>query len=435
MFFIIVGCGRVGSELAYDLYKRGHQVTVVDHVGSSFQHLDPDYRGRTIEAEVLAEGVLVRAGIEQAQGLAAVTNSDSVNAVVCHVARTVFHVPHVVARNYDPRWRPVHEALGLTVVSSTAWGAQRIEELLESPAPLRAAGIRGLGGARALRPPGGHGERRGGPHPGRAGLVAGGGDPAAGGGRGPRERHPGGGEGPPGAAGAREGGREMFVLIAGGGRTGAQLAAFLVAQKHEVRLLEHRREILSHIHRELPTEIIYEGNATDPHVLERAEVGRAQVMAACMSGDAENLSICFIARERYKVPRTIATINNPRNAWLFDKNFHVDVALNQADILASLIEQEMSLGDMMTLLKLKRGRYSLVGEKLPAGARAVGLAIKDLPLPKSCVITAVLRGGDLVIPRGAVQLEAGDEVLALVDADDAEVLAVLFGRPGANPGS
>lgn len=227
----------------------------------------------------------------------------------------------------------------------------------------------------------------------------------------------------------------MFVLIAGGGRTGAQLATFLVAQKHEVRLLEHRREILSHIHRELPTEIIYEGNATDPQVLERAEVGRAQVVAACMSGDAENLSLCFIARERYRVPRTIACINNPRNAWLFDKNFHVDVALNQADILASLIEQEMSLGDMMTLLKLKRGSYSLVGEKLPPGARAVGVAIKDLPLPKSCVITAVLRGGDIVIPRGAVKLEAGDEVLALVDAADAEELAALFGRPGAAPGS
>jgi len=222
----------------------------------------------------------------------------------------------------------------------------------------------------------------------------------------------------------------VFVLIAGGGRTGAHLATFLVAQKHEVRLLEHRPQILSHIHRELPTEIIYEGNATDPHVLERAEVARAQVVAACMSGDAENLSLCFIARERYRVPRTIACINNPRNAWLFDKNFHVDVALNQADILASLIEQEMSLGDMMTLLKLKRGRYSLVGEKLPADARAVGVAIKDLPLPRNCVITAVLREGEIVIPRGALRLEAGDEVLALVDAADAEVLAALFGRPG-----
>ncbi len=110
-------------------------------------------------------------------------------------------------------------------------------------------------------------------------------------------------------------------------------------------------------------------------------MGRAQVVAACMPTDAENLSLCFIARERYKVPRTIATINNPRNAWLFDQNFHVDVALNQADILASLIEQEMSLGDMMTLLKLRRGSFSLVSEKIPPGARAAGLRSRTCPCP------------------------------------------------------
>lgn len=221
----------------------------------------------------------------------------------------------------------------------------------------------------------------------------------------------------------------MFVLIAGGGRTGAQLATFLVAQKHEVRLLEHRRDILSHIHRELPTEIIYEGNATDPHVLERAEVGRAQVVAACMSGDAENLSLCFIARQRYQVPRTIACINNPRNAWLFDQKFHVDVALNQADILASLIEQEMSLGEMMTLLKLRRGRYSLVEDKIQPGSRAVGVALRDLPLPPKAVIAAIIRNGEIVIPRGQVTFDAGDEVLAIVDEDEVEELAAIFGHP------
>ena len=122
----------------------------------------------------------------------------------------------------------------------------------------------------------------------------------------------------------------MFVVIAGGGRTGATLASVPRAQKHEVQLIEHRREVLAHIHRELPTELIYEGNATDPRVLERAGHPRAQVLAACMPSDAENLSLCFIARERFQVPRTIATINNPRNAWLFDPKFHVDVALNQA---------------------------------------------------------------------------------------------------------
>jgi trk system potassium uptake protein TrkA len=132
VFFIVVGCGRVGSELAYGLFGKGHQVTIIDAVGTSFQHLNPAYRGRTVEAEVLNQDVLARAGIEEADGLAAVTNSDPTNAVVAHAARTIYKVKNVVARNYDPRWRPLHEAMGLQVVSSTAWGAQRIEEILHA---------------------------------------------------------------------------------------------------------------------------------------------------------------------------------------------------------------------------------------------------------------------------------------------------------------
>ena len=156
----------------------------------------------------------------------------------------------------------------------------------------------------------------------------------------------------------------MRILIAGGGRTGATLALTLHAQKHEVRLMEHRPSVLAHIHRELPTELIYEGNPNDPRTLEFARIADAQVLVASMSSDAENLSLCFIAREHFKVPRTIATINDPRFAWLFGPRFHVDVAVNQADILASLIEQELSVGDMMTLLKLRKGSYSLVSETL-----------------------------------------------------------------------
>jgi trk system potassium uptake protein TrkA len=225
----------------------------------------------------------------------------------------------------------------------------------------------------------------------------------------------------------------MIVLIAGGGRTGSTLALTLHSQRHEVKILEHRAPVLAHLHRDLPTELIYEGNATDPRTLELAGVAEAQVLVASMANDAENLSLCFIARERFQVARTIATINDPRNAWLFDRKFHVDVALNQADILASLIEQEMSLGDMMTLLKLRRGAYSLVSETLPPGAKAVGLSIQELPLPRSAVICAVLRRGDVVIPRGNVRLEAGDDVLALVDDAGAPELAALFGPPREQP--
>ncbi|HEX9386906.1 MAG TPA: TrkA family potassium uptake protein [Anaerolineales bacterium] len=133
MNFIIVGCGRVGAELCYHLFKRGHQIVVVDINRDAFNRLHPDFRGRTLEGEGLAEGVLERAGIHEADGLAAVTNSDTLNAVVAHAARIIYNVPNVVARNYDPNLRTVIEAFGLQTVGSTYWGAQRVEELLMNP--------------------------------------------------------------------------------------------------------------------------------------------------------------------------------------------------------------------------------------------------------------------------------------------------------------
>ena len=133
MNFIVVGCGRVGAELCYHLFRNGHQVVAVDINKESFNRLHPDFRGRTLEGEGLAEGVLDRAGIREADGLAAVTNSDTLNAVVAHAARTIFNVPNVVARNYDPNLRPIIEAFGLQTVGSTYWGAQRVEELLMNP--------------------------------------------------------------------------------------------------------------------------------------------------------------------------------------------------------------------------------------------------------------------------------------------------------------
>ena len=130
MKFIVVGCGRVGAQLASRLFGQGHQVTVVDIIASAFDNLDPSFRGRTLEGDVLAQDMLRRAGIEGTDGLAAVTSSDTLNAVIAHIARTVFHVPNVVARNYEPRFTPMYEAFGIQIVAASMWGAQRIEELL-----------------------------------------------------------------------------------------------------------------------------------------------------------------------------------------------------------------------------------------------------------------------------------------------------------------
>jgi trk system potassium uptake protein TrkA len=127
---IVVGCGRVGSQLANRLYQKKMQVTVIDESKIAFDNLDPGFRGRTLEGDVLSQDMLKRAGIENADSLAAVTSSDTLNVVVAHIATTVHHVPYVVARNYEPRYRSLYESFGVNAISTSDWGAQRIEELL-----------------------------------------------------------------------------------------------------------------------------------------------------------------------------------------------------------------------------------------------------------------------------------------------------------------
>jgi trk/ktr system potassium uptake protein len=221
----------------------------------------------------------------------------------------------------------------------------------------------------------------------------------------------------------------MYVLIIGGGRTASHLASLLHAQGEEVRIVEHRPDILDHVHRELPTEVIFEGDGTDPQVLEGLEIQRASVVAAVGADDADNLIAASLARHEYGVRRVIARVNNPRHAWLFNPQFGVDVALNQADIMSKLIEEEMSLGDMMTMLSLRRGKFSIVEEKIETGARAVGMMLKDMQLSQNCVISGIIRNGDIVLPRGTTILEAEDEVLALVDAPGREELRGYLARP------
>lgn len=221
----------------------------------------------------------------------------------------------------------------------------------------------------------------------------------------------------------------MFVLIAGGQLTGAQLASRLLAKEHTVRLIEHRLDILERIHRELPSEAVYEGNIADPRVLEQAGIRDADVILAFTTHDPTNLVLCYVARTIYKVPRTVAVINDPRNAWLFDEQFCVDFAHDTTDILAHLIEEEMTPGDMMTLLKLRRGEFSLVEQVISERSESIGVPIADLPLPERCVLTAIMRRGELVVPRGSTVLEPDDEVLALTDSQGAVELELLLGEP------
>ncbi len=220
----------------------------------------------------------------------------------------------------------------------------------------------------------------------------------------------------------------MNVLVVGGGKVGMHLAGLLLAGGHRVRVIEIRTEKVRTLQNELPAEVVVQGSGTDPNILESTGISQSQVVAAVTGSDETNLVVASLARFEFNVPRIIARVNNPKNAWLFTPQMGVDVALNQSDLIAHLIAEEMSLGDMMTLLKLRKGQYSLVEEKVHPNAAAAGKAICNLNLPSECVLSAIIREGQLIIPHGETVLLAHDEVLALVHSTQMEHLANLLGN-------
>jgi trk system potassium uptake protein len=220
----------------------------------------------------------------------------------------------------------------------------------------------------------------------------------------------------------------MFVLIIGGGKVGSHLASLLIGGGYEVRIIEPRPEVLTKLQRELPAEAIISGDGTDPAQLETSGVRRANVVAAVTGSDETNLVVASLARFEFGVPRIIARVNNPRNAWLFTQEMGVDVGLDQADLMAKMIAEEMSLGDMMTLLKLRKGEVELVEEKIAETAVVNGKAVKDVDWPPNCTIAAVIRKGEVIAPRGDTVLRAFDEVLAIVRTPQRQALAALLGR-------
>jgi trk system potassium uptake protein len=219
----------------------------------------------------------------------------------------------------------------------------------------------------------------------------------------------------------------MDVIIVGGGKVGVYLAGLLLRGGARVKVIELRRDELSRLagNRE-PLEVIV-GSGTDPAVLEKAGVRRADVVAAVTGSDEANLVVAGLARFEFNVGRVIARVNDPANAWMFTPQMGVNVALNQADILAHLVMEEISVGEMMTLLKLRKGEYSLVEEKAHRKSPAAGRAIAELGVPKECVITAVIRKGKLLIPRGNLVLLPEDEVLSVIHSSRIASLAEILG--------
>lgn len=219
----------------------------------------------------------------------------------------------------------------------------------------------------------------------------------------------------------------MNVIIVGGGKVGTHLASLLLAQEHRVRVIEVKVAEVRQLHDDLPAGSVVSGSGTDPATLEAAGIRDADVMAAVTGTDETNLVVTSLARFEYGVPRTIARVKDPKNGWMFTEIMGVDVAVSQASLMAQLIAEEMSLGNMMTLLKLSKGEFSLVEEKVHPAAIAVGKRVADLHFPAECILTGVIRQGRLIIPHGDTQIRSGDEVLALVHASKMAELSSILG--------
>jgi len=213
------------------------------------------------------------------------------------------------------------------------------------------------------------------------------------------------------------------VVVAGAGNMGRHLALDLAGRQHEVILIEQDTGAATRARLELPESVtVLLGDACEPYVLEEAKLGQADVIVAATGDDEDNLVVSLLAKQEFAVPRVLARVNHPENEWMFTEQWGVDTAVSPPHILTSLVEEAVSVGDLVRLLKLERGKVSLVELTLEEGSHAVGRPMYELRLPLDSAIVAIVRAEHVVIPQPETVLAAGDEVLAIATPEVEEEL-------------
>jgi trk system potassium uptake protein TrkA len=206
----------------------------------------------------------------------------------------------------------------------------------------------------------------------------------------------------------------MYILVAGGGKVGANFARTLLQDgKREVTLIEQRRDRFERLEQELEHHVIL-GDATEIHILERAGIARPPDVVAALTGDDEdNLVISQLAREKYGVPKVIARVNDPRNQAHFDL-LGVSPTVSATRGLMALIEHEVPEHDLVHLLELRKENLEIVEVMIDEGAPAAGRRVEALDLPEGSRLISIMRNGRSEIAVGATELHPGDQVLAIL---------------------
>jgi len=205
----------------------------------------------------------------------------------------------------------------------------------------------------------------------------------------------------------------MRVVISGAGAVGRHLAADLAGRGHRVTLIEQDPGVVEKAKEWAPGVDLLLGDGCEPWVLEKADLTSADVVVAATGDDEDNLVTSLLARQEFAVPRVLARVNHPGNEWLFTPQWGVDEAVSPPHILTALVEEAVTVGDLVRLLRLEGGRVALAELRMPEDSPNAGRAIYELRMPSDTAIVAILRDGHVVIPQPETVLSGGDEVLAL----------------------
>ena len=214
----------------------------------------------------------------------------------------------------------------------------------------------------------------------------------------------------------------MRVVIAGGGAVGRHLAADLLERNHQVILIEQEPATLDKARIWGDRAELILGDACEPWVLEAAKLSTADVMVAVTGDDEDNLVVSLLAKQEYAVPRVLARVNHPKNEWMFTEQWGVDASVSPPHILTAMVEEAVTVGDLIRILPLERGRVSVVELKLPVDSPNAGRPLFELRLPADSAILALVRESHVLIPQPETVMAAGDEIIALTSPESEDAL-------------
>jgi trk system potassium uptake protein TrkA len=224
-------------------------------------------------------------------------------------------------------------------------------------------------------------------------------------------------------------GKGKYIIIIGAGKVGWNLARELLDKGNEITLIENERNRYLTVEQELEHNVQY-GDASELWVLERAGISRADMVIAVTGDDEDNMLICQVAREKYLVEQIIARVNNPRNREHFEL-LNIKPYVSATDLILRLIEHEVPEYGLVHLLDLPEERLEIIEMELAENSRVAGQTVGELNMPDGSLLISILRNGEGFVPGPETVLEAGDEVLAVLDPGLEEELKIFFGADGA----